>query len=71
MIVTKDTKCPNEYPDEALYDFWPGSDLFCDCLDREGDKTIGMGRRCSKGKNGKETSSDCWINEAVHPVVQA
>ena len=57
--------CPPEYPEDLIYDIWPGSRGYCDCLQREGDRNWNLDEECDKGKGhseydyGDETSDDC------------
>lgn len=32
--LTDTRGCPTQYPDEVIYDLWPGTQQMCDCLAR-------------------------------------
>ena len=43
--------CPVEYPEDIMYDIWPGTRGMCDCLEREGDRRADMNEMCLRGKD--------------------
>ena len=59
MLVTTSRKCPTSHPVEVIYDFWEGSTILCDCIDRDGAAFRDI--ICSKGKNGAHNGDDCWV----------
>ena len=46
--------CPQDYPEDVIYNFWPGATVGCDCLDVDGERQITAGKLCDTIKTRKE-----------------
>ena len=46
--------CPAEYPEDVVYNFWPGATVGCVCLDVDGEREITARNLCSDIKTEKE-----------------
>ena len=47
MDSTLDTAgCPADFPDEVVYDIWPGTMQMCDCMQRKEERKIDIGTEC-------------------------
>ena len=66
-VVDADDNCPASFPDEVIYNVWPGTRMMCDCIDRSFEYFLDQ--ECKKGKNGEHNSEDCIDVGALPPVV--
>lgn len=57
------TRCPEDTPEDVIFDVWMGSRLACDCRGSVGERIIGMDRVC------EEESNDCKELVAIPPMV--
>ena len=46
--VTSENVCPEEFPEDAIYEIWSGIRGMCDCLQREGDRIYVLNGDCTK-----------------------
>ena len=62
--------CPDEYPEDVVYDIWLGTRAMCDCLEREGDRLVEFDKMCDKtGEDGNVNEEDCLDVPALSPMV--
>ena len=54
-----DGNCPEDYPDDLLYDIWLGIRAHCDCLQRPEERTLHMDTLCDRGVTGDHKSDAC------------
>ena len=69
VVEGVDRPCPSDYPDEVIYDIWPGTRMMCDCIERSFEYFLDI--NCNKGKNGDHNSDQCYDVGGTHPVVQS
>lgn len=69
VYPTLETTCPPDFPDDMIYDIWPGSKGHCDCLQRSDDRAYFLNRMCDKSKNGDSKSEDCYDRAGLAPIV--
>ena len=63
--------CPKTHPEEIMYDIWPGTTHYCDCLQRSSNRLYELNKKCIKtGKHPKHSAVECVNVEAIPPVVQ-
>lgn len=48
-IITDEALCPSTHPEDLIWDMWPGSVGFCDCLEREKDRQYYLNQKCDTG----------------------
>ena len=68
-MITDAANCPDEYPEDLIYDIWPGTQGHCDCLQESEKRDYTFGY-CSKGKGGSQNSEDCHNRAGLAPIVQ-
>ena len=34
-VIDADYSCPEDFPDEVIYNLWPGTRMMCDCIERD------------------------------------
>ena len=61
--------CPEEYPDDLIYEVWLGTRGLCDCLERSGDRLYELDMMCARGKNSPHNSEDCLDVAASAPII--
>ena len=62
--------CPPDYPEDIMYDIWPGTRGLCDCLERGGDRQVFLDQKCEKEAEGRQYSDDCKDVVGLAPIVQ-
>lgn len=40
VVVQEDQKCPEDYPEDVIFDTWLGTRTCCDCLERMSKSTV-------------------------------
>lgn len=69
VAPTTNQWCPDDFPEDLIYDIWPGSRAMCNCLQREEDRDYFMDMHCRRGKNGEHNSEDCHDVGGLAPIV--
>ena len=71
ILVTEETQCPDTHPDLVAYDVWYGTNMYCDCIEKDG--TVHYDRKCEHddGDGGQQHHSKCYNVFAHAPVVQS
>ena len=70
-IIVQDSKdpCPSEYPDEVIYEIFPGTRQACDCLEREGDRTFKMDEMCYEDEETYAIEEGCDNVGSIAPQI--
>lgn len=78
-IITPEQVCPSTHPDDLIWDMWPGSVGYCDCLEMDGHRHVDLNMMCKGGgsldpkDDSKHTSQDrfdCRGGIGLPPIVQ-
>ena len=68
-VVDSDRACPKDYPDNVVYEVWPGTRRMCDCIERSFE--FFLDQECEKGKNADHNSDQCYDVGGTSPIVQS
>ena len=70
-IIVQESReaCPSEFPDEVIYEIFPGTRQACDCLEREGDRTILMDEICYVDDETYEIEEGCDNVHSIAPQI--
>ena len=69
VMVTDAYNCPFEFPEDLVYDIWPGTTGHCDCLEQEGARQFTLSM-CNRSKEGSQKGPDCHDRAGLAPIVQ-
>ena len=62
--------CPEEYPEDLVFDTWLGTREICDCLERPGARDVYYNLVCEKGgKGARHMSEKCHNVAAIAPTI--
>ena len=64
VYPTLEQTCPPDFPDDTIYDIWPGTRGHCDCLQREEGRDYFLNQMC-----GENDDVGCYDKAALAPVV--
>ena len=67
-VVDAETKCPTSFPDEVIYNVWPGTRMMCDCLERNQEYFLDI--ECDRrGDSAQHASKLCYDVGGMPPIV--
>ena len=76
MLLTNETNCPTSHPYEVFYEYFPGANDVCDCMNSKNPsyKNIKFNIRCGSffdNEKDEIRSEGCHSFDAIQPIVMA
>ena len=68
--TTEGSYCPSTHPDDIIHEIWLGTRGLCDCLEREGGRSVKLDTMCVGHGDDADHGPDCHDVAALAPRVQ-
>lgn len=66
-VVSAELPCPEDFPDDVIYDIWPGTRQRCDCLEWKDRSNVFLDTICDKEGDPAHRNDACYDVAADPP----